>query len=67
MQVVNIMFKEPVHQIIEKIKVESYFKWPNKKGGDPMKHNQGLYCQYHRIVGTPPNIVELSVITWSNW
>ena len=30
------MFKEPVHQIIEKIKVESYFKWPNKKGGDLM-------------------------------
>ena len=29
-QVVNIMFKEPVHQILKKIKNEPYFKWPNK-------------------------------------
>ena len=29
-QVVNTIFKEPVHQILEKIKVEPYFKWPNK-------------------------------------
>ncbi|XP_050249126.1 uncharacterized protein LOC126696423 [Quercus robur] len=32
-QVVSTIFKEPVHQILEKIKVESYFKWPNKIGG----------------------------------
>ena len=42
-QVVNTVFKEPVHQILEKIKNESYFKWPNKIGGDPMKRNQSLY------------------------
>ena len=43
-QVVGTVFKEPVHQILEKIKTDPYFKWPNKMGGDPTKRNQGLYC-----------------------
>ena len=38
-QVVNIVFWEPVHQILEKIKNEPYFQWPNKMGGDPMRWN----------------------------
>ena len=33
-QVVNTVFREPVHQVLEKIKNEPYFKWPNKMGGD---------------------------------
>ena len=45
------MFKEPVHQILRKIKNEPYFKWTNKMGGDPMKRNQNLYCQYHQDRG----------------
>ena len=36
-QVVNIVFKESVHQILEKIKNDPYFKWLNKIGGDPIK------------------------------
>ena len=36
---VNTMFREPVHQVLEKIKNEPYFKWPNKMGGDPLRHN----------------------------
>ena len=50
-QIVNIVFREPIHQILEKIKNEAYFKWPNKMGGDPTKLNQGLYCQYHQNRG----------------
>ena len=46
-QLVSTVFREPVHQILEKIKNKSYFKWPNKMGGDLMKHNQSLHCQYH--------------------
>ena len=42
------MFREPVHQILEKIKNESYFQWPNRMKGEPMKHNQSLYYQYHQ-------------------
>ena len=34
-QVVNFVFQEPVHQVLEKIKNEPYFQWPNKMGGDP--------------------------------
>ena len=46
-QVINAVFREPMHQVLEKIKDESFFKWPNKMGGNPMRHNQSLYCQYH--------------------
>ena len=38
-QVVGTVFRELVHQVLEKIKNEPYFKWPNKMGGDPIKHN----------------------------
>ena len=46
-QAVNAVFQEPVQQVLEKIKNESFFKWPNKMAGDPMRRNQNLYCQYH--------------------
>ena len=46
-QKVNAIFREPVHQILEKIKNESFFKWPNKMAGDSIKRNQSLYYQYH--------------------
>ena len=48
---VNTIFQEPVQQVLEKIKNESFFKWPNKMAGDPMRHNQSLYCQYHHDHG----------------
>ncbi|XP_050290555.1 uncharacterized protein LOC126728836 [Quercus robur] len=51
MQTVNVVFKEPVHQVLEKIKNEPLFKWPNKMAGDSMKRNQSLYCQYHQDHG----------------
>ena len=47
-QKVNAIFREPVHQILEKIKNESFFKWPNKMAGDSIKRNQSLYYQYHQ-------------------
>ncbi|XP_030941734.1 uncharacterized protein LOC115966698 [Quercus lobata] len=48
MQTVNAVFREPVYQVLEKVKNESFFKWPNKMAGDSMKRNQSLYCQYHQ-------------------
>ena len=27
---VNVAFKEPVHKILDRIKNEPYFRWPNK-------------------------------------
>ncbi|XP_050248918.1 uncharacterized protein LOC126696182 [Quercus robur] len=46
-----MVFWEPVHQILDKIKDEPYFRWPNKMGGDPTKRNQSLHCQYHQDRG----------------
>ena len=46
-KMVNTVFREPVYQILEKIKNEPYFKWPNKMSGDPLRNNQSLHCQYH--------------------
>ena len=48
---VNVTFKEPVHRIVDRIKNEPYFRWPNKMGGDPSRRNQNLYCTYHRDKG----------------
>ena len=45
------MFQEPVYQVLEKIKNEPFFKWPNKMTGDPMKRNQNLYYHYHQEQG----------------
>lgn len=50
-RIVNSQFKEPVHQILEKIKNGSFFKWPNRMGGNLSKRNQSLYCNYHRDKG----------------
>ena len=50
-QAVNTMFREPVRQVLEKIKNEPFFKWPNKMAGDPVKRNQNLYCHYHQEQG----------------
>ena len=46
-QVVGVAFREPVHQVLEKIKNESFFKWPNKMMENLEKRNRNLYCQYH--------------------
>ena len=50
-QAVNTVFREPVRQVLEKIKNEPFFKWPNKMTGDPAKRNQNLYCHYHQEQG----------------
>ena len=39
-------FKEPVHKIVDRIKNEPYFRWPNKMGGD-LSRRKGVY---HRVV-----------------
>ena len=47
-QTVGAIFREPVHQVLKKIKNESYFRWPNKMAGESTKRNQTFYCQYHQ-------------------
>ncbi|XP_065629003.1 uncharacterized protein LOC136067293 [Quercus suber] len=50
-QAVNTVFKEPVHQVLEKIKNESFFRWPSKMVGNPERRNHNLYCQYYQDHG----------------
>ncbi|XP_065634053.1 uncharacterized protein LOC136069446 [Quercus suber] len=50
-QAVNVVFREPVHQVLEKIKNEPFFKWPNKMTENPERRNHNLYCQYHQDHG----------------
>ncbi|XP_065616905.1 uncharacterized protein LOC136062128 [Quercus suber] len=50
-QAVNTVFKEPVHQVLKKIKNEPFFKWPSKIVGNPERRNHNLYCQYHQDHG----------------
>ena len=40
-----------MHQVLEKVKNESFFKWPNKMIENPEKQNCNLYCQYHQDHG----------------
>ena len=47
MQTVKAVSREPMHQVLEKIKNKSYFRWPNKMAGESTKQNQNFYCQYH--------------------
>ena len=48
---VNVAFKESVHRIVDQIKKELYFQWPNKMGGDLLRRNQNLYSTYHKDKG----------------
>ena len=50
-QVVNAVFREPVQQVLEKIKNEPFFKWPNKMAGEPKRCNPNLYYHYHQDHG----------------
>ena len=40
-----------MHQVLEKIKNESFFRWPNKMMENPEKRSRNLYCQYHQDHG----------------
>ena len=50
-QAVHVVFREPLHKILEKVKNESFFQWPSRMAGDPAKRNQNLYCEYHQEPG----------------
>ena len=50
-QVINAVFQEPVQQVLEKIKNESFFKLPNKMARELRKRNPSLYCHYHQDHG----------------
>ena len=50
-QAVNVVFRVPVQKVLEKVRNEPFFKWPNKMAGDPVNRTQNLYCHYHQDHG----------------
>ena len=40
-----------MQKVLEKVRNEPFFKWPNKMTGDPVNRNQNLYCHYHQDHG----------------
>ena len=40
-----------MQKVLEKVRNEPFFKWPNKMARDPMNRNQNLYCHYHQDHG----------------
>ena len=38
-QAVNVVFREPVQKVLEKVRNEPFFKWLNKMAGDPVNCN----------------------------
>ena len=55
-----------MHQVLEKIKNEPFFKRPNKMIGNPEKRNHNLYCLYHQDHGdTTEDCMSLWII-WTN-
>nr|XP_023895543.1 uncharacterized protein LOC112007430 [Quercus suber] len=51
LQAINAVLRESVHQVLEKIKNEPFFKRPSKMVGNPERRNHNLYCQYHQDHG----------------
>ena len=52
---VNVAFKEPVHRIIDRIKNEPYFQWPNKMGETRPGGIKTCIVLTIKIRGIPPN------------
>ena len=40
-----------MQKVLEKVRNEPFFKWPNKMAGDPVNRNQNLYRHYHQDHG----------------
>ena len=40
-----------MQKVLEKVRNEPFFKWPNKMAGDPSNRNQNLYYHYHQDHG----------------
>ena len=54
---VNVAFKEPVHKIVDRIKNESFFRWPNKMGVTRFEGTKTCIVPITGIRGTPPSNV----------
>ena len=65
-QVVGVVFREPVHQVLEKVKNELFFKWPNKMVGNLENETVTSTANIIRIMAIPQRIAGACGITWTN-
>ena len=50
-QGINTVFKEPIYNMLHKIKKEPLFKWPPKMQGELSSRDSTSRCSYHRDAG----------------
>lgn len=62
-----MVFKEPIHLILERIKHESYFYWPGKMGGTQLREIRVYIARTTVIKGITHSNVGFLEITWNNW
>ena len=65
-QVVGAVFREPVHQVLEKIKNEPFFKQPNKMMGILKSVTITSITSIIRIMGIPQRIAGACGIIWTS-
>ena len=65
-QVVNAVFREPVQQVLEKIKNELFFKWPNKMAGNPMSPTRAFIANIIRTKGTLQKTAGICGTIWTS-
>ena len=55
-----------MHQVLEKVKNESFFKWPNKMMGNPENETEISIVNTIETMVTLPRIAEVYGINWTN-
>ena len=63
---VGAVFREPIHQILEKVKNEPFFKWPNKMMETLKKETEISIVNIIETMVTLPRTVEVYGITLTN-
>ena len=57
---VNTVFKKPIYKLINKIKTQPFFKWPQPMRGDSSSRDQSKFCVTISKTGTEPRIARPS-------
>ena len=63
-QAINTEFREPVYQVLEKIKNEPYFKWPNKMAGNPRGAIRTFIANTTKTTDIPRRTARTSGTIW---
>ena len=58
MREVNVAFRGPVHKIVDQIKNEPFFRWPDRMGGTPLGKTKTCIVLTTRIKDIQPSNAE---------